>query len=140
MAFSSTIKGNNDGNDKKEPVDKTSYSNESGEDAGNMDEKGFDDQPLFPVIVDGYYGYMDRTGKIVIQPQFGEAGDFYEGLAKVNKNMKWGFIDKTGKIVIPLKYYAVDNFSEGLAAVCNEKWQWGFIDKTGKLVWKEKQN
>jgi hypothetical protein len=27
------------------------------------------------------YGYIDRRGKVVIQPQFCSSGDFFEGLA-----------------------------------------------------------
>lgn len=48
-------------------------------------------------------GYADKTGKIVINPQFGEATPFYGGLAAVffgsgpGNDMAW--IDKEGKIV-----------------------------------------
>src|SRR5215213_1611767 len=46
------------------------------------------------------YGYMDKTGRVVIAPQFFDSGHFSEGLAWVSvlKGGKWlyGFIDKTG--------------------------------------------
>ena len=58
------------------------------------------------------YGYIDKTGKIVIQPQFDEANAFYEGLASVEKNKKWGYIDKTGKIVIQPQFDLAGNFFE----------------------------
>jgi hypothetical protein len=48
----------------------------------------------------GKYGYIDKTGKIVIKPQFDKAYDFSEGLASISLNGKWGFIDNTGKIAI----------------------------------------
>lgn len=50
-------------------------------------------------------GFIDRTGKVVITPQFDqrfdqEQGVFSDGLATVAMGNKWGYIDKTGKWVI----------------------------------------
>jgi len=53
-----------------------------------------------PVLKDGKWGYIDTTGKVVIQPQFVKARFFREGLAAVMVGIKWGYIDTTGKIVI----------------------------------------
>ena len=78
-------------------------------------------------------GFIDKTGKEVIECKYSSAHDFHEGLAAVELNGKWGFIDKTGKVVIDFKYDSAYIFSEGLAAVeLNGKY--GFIDKTGKVV------
>ena len=46
------------------------------------------------------YGFIDRAGKMVINPQFDEATSFSEGLAAVLLSGKYGFIDRTGKMVI----------------------------------------
>jgi len=43
---------------------------------------------LLLVIQFSKYGYMDRTGKIVIPSKFYRAGDFSEGLAKVQLKIK----------------------------------------------------
>lgn len=43
------------------------------------------------------HGYIDKTGEIVILPQFDEAGDFSEGIASVAISQKVGCIDRTGK-------------------------------------------
>jgi len=43
------------------------------------------------------WGYIDKTGKIVFEPQFDNAGYFSEGLAGVRIGKKYGYIDKTGK-------------------------------------------
>jgi len=54
------------------------------------------------------YGFKDAKGKIIIPAIYDAAGDFSEGLARVNlgftmsSNGKWGFIDTTGKLVIPI--------------------------------------
>lgn len=68
------------------------------------------------------FGYIDKSGKLVIPLQFDQAGmwtmsEFHEGLAAVMLNGKYGFIDKTGKLVIPAKYSGVFDFSDGLAPV-----------------------
>ena len=39
------------------------------------------------------YGFIDKSGKVVIEPQFDLVFDFSEGLARVEKDGKWGFID-----------------------------------------------
>ncbi|MFB3897122.1 MAG: WG repeat-containing protein, partial [bacterium] len=44
-------------------------------------EKKAESGLLYPIKKDGKWGYIDRTGKIVIQPQFLERSRFQEGLA-----------------------------------------------------------
>ena len=83
------------------------------------------------------YGYMDKTGRVVIPPQFSDSGHFSEGLAWVSvlKERKWlyGFIDKTGKMVIkPQFVYQPGDFVDGLARVIGQT-DSGFIDHTGSF-------
>jgi hypothetical protein len=37
------------------------------------------------------WGFIDRTGNIVIDAQFDEADDFYEDLAMIKLGLKYGF-------------------------------------------------
>lgn len=79
------------------------------------------------------WGFIDKTGKIVIKSQFDYSDRFNEGLACVKLNDEYGFIDKAGKMVIKPQFDSCYDFSEGLARiVLNGKR--GFIDKTGKIV------
>jgi len=56
--------------------------------------------PLFIIEQNGKWGFIDKTGKIVIEPKFDNiARDFSEGLALFNLGSKYGYIDKTGKYV-----------------------------------------
>jgi len=82
------------------------------------------------------FGYMDKSMKIIIAPQYITAGSFYEGLASVqNKDHQWGFIDKEGKTVIPFSYQAQPTrFSCGLARVTNSKGKQGYINTSNELV------
>jgi hypothetical protein len=89
---------------------------------------------LRPIQQDSKWGYIDRSGKIAIKPQFSWAEEFSEGLAAFeNEDGKHGYIDETGKIVIEPKFDNWTNFSEGLAAVSVD-FKWGYIDRNGKWV------
>ena len=56
-------------------------------------------ETLYPFSDKGKYGYINKTGKVVLPAQFEFAEKFYEGLAVVKQGGKRGFIDATGKIV-----------------------------------------
>jgi hypothetical protein len=51
---------------------------------------------LFPIEQDCRHGYIDKSGSVVIAPQFEECRGFGEGVAAVKSNGKWGYIDTTG--------------------------------------------
>src|SRR5580700_5500673 len=72
---------------------------------------------LYPVRMNGKYAYINKSGKLVIQPQFDRAEPFTEGYAAVQTAGRWGFIDKTGKLTIAPQYDLADPYSEGLALV-----------------------
>ena len=55
---------------------------------------------IFPIKLNGKWGYIDRTGKIVVQPQFDHAFAYRDDLAPVQVGCKLGFINRIGKIVI----------------------------------------
>ena len=56
------------------------------------------DQILYPILRNGKWGYMNREGKVVIQPSFDDALTFSEGMAAVQVGGKWGYIDETGRL------------------------------------------
>lgn len=52
----------------------------------------------------GNHGYIDTTGKIVIDFQFQYACKFENGKAKIQLNNHWGTLDKLGKIRLEPKH------------------------------------
>lgn len=102
-----------------------------------------DPDPLFPILEHGKWGYMDRTGKMVISPEYYDAAPFKEGLARIqpwsvllSKAIRVYFIDKAGKMLNMSKIFSyAKDFSEGLAlvAIPGER-GFGHIDTTGRLV------
>jgi hypothetical protein len=85
-------------------------------------------------IYDGErWGYIDGTGKIVINPQFDRAGDFRNARAPVRIGDKWGYIDALGKYRINPQFNDAWAFSEGLARV-DVDGRIGFVDINGKMA------
>ena len=81
----------------------------------------------------GRYGYVNRMGKYVLEPQYEEAQPFSDFLAAVKKDGKWGFINGEGKFVIEPRFENAFLFSDGAAAV-EENGKWGFVNRSGKYL------
>jgi hypothetical protein len=77
-------------------------------------------QPESPQQFNEKYGYIDRTGQMVIAARFDRAWEFSDGLARVQLNGKTGFIDRTGNFVIPAELSNATDFQEGRAAAILE--------------------
>ena len=82
----------------------------------------------------GKMGFINKKGKIVIEPKYSCCGWFFEGLAIIESRGKLGFINKKGEVVIPCKYDVAMPFENGVALVGNNKSK-GFISKTGIEFW-----
>src|SRR5919206_2169414 len=92
---------------------------------------------LFPVRQNDLWGYIDRTGKLIIKPQFDVAWDFTEGLAYVKAGARRGIIDHKGKWVFELSDLDFAGpFAEGLAPVQTvaRPLRYGFVDRAGHVV------
>lgn len=92
---------------------------------------------LFPVTHKNRWGFIDASGKVVIQPTFAAASEFKEGFAAVQSGDKWGYINTAGVVVIPPQFEGADAFHEGLARVVYDREISefsGFIDPSGNLV------
>lgn len=100
---------------------------------------GFQEGMSVVIFPQGKYGFMDKSGEMVIPASFSQAGPFSDGLAMVRdgKSGKFGFINKSGKYLVQPIYDNAGDFSDGMAIVgikVGEKLKYGYIDKTGKLV------
>jgi hypothetical protein len=89
--------------------------------------------PLFRIVEGDKYGFIDRSGKVVIPPVFRNAGNFSEGLAPVRLHGLWGYIDVSGKFVIDAQFDYAGNFLESTAIVYKEGHPF-YIDKQGKKL------
>lgn len=119
-------------------------------------ESKSDTTSLYPISVEGVWGFINAAGKIVIKPQFHKVSNFSEGLAHVTipgedelfpDGFDEGFIDETGKFVIgpggppevelpELSSYSYGDFHDGMARfwVGDATGVGGYINKSGKLA------
>lgn len=89
--------------------------------------------------VDGrkYYGFMNISGKIIIEPYFSEVGVFSEdGRCPVCLDRKWGIIDKFGKLVVSFEFDEIrNNPSEGFWTCYLHDRGYGFLNlDTGSSI------
>lgn len=98
---------------------------------GNNDDDH--DVDLFPVLVDGEYGYINTDGTMVIEPQLQIAYPFNDGLAAVRDSWRWKYMNSKGEFVIEGSFQEIKTFSEGKAAVRMDG-RWGFINKKGDFI------
>ena len=93
---------------------------------------------LAAIVKNGKFGFIDKTGRVVVEPKFDYTGiAFRDGAMIVGEmkygRMKYGYVDKNGKTIIPPRYDEATYFSEGLASVrISDKWS--VIDKSGATV------
>jgi hypothetical protein len=95
---------------------------------------------LAPVLSFNKLGFMDRTGKVVIEPLFRETSGFSEGLAAVkiigsDGQYAWGYIDRAGRFAVAPQFRQAHPFAGGLAQVATADGKKQLIDGTGKVVW-----
>ncbi|MBQ8551950.1 MAG: WG repeat-containing protein [Clostridia bacterium] len=81
---------------------------------------------------DGYYGFMDYTGKWIIDPVYTSAEPFNEGLAVIGRDGKMGMIDTNGEFVIPMIFDYVGSVSGGIVTAWDESCGWIILNK---VVW-----
>jgi hypothetical protein len=65
---------------------------------------------LFPIGLNGKWGFVDSIGNIKISTTFDETNFFEYGLAVAKQNNKFGFIDEQGKWVIKPKFDKAGDF------------------------------
>ncbi len=85
-------------------------------------------------VKDGFtWGYKDAAGKWAIQPEYNDAENFNDGLARVQQGDKWIAIDTQGQEVPEekLKIRPIEPPSEGLTLAAGNGLL-GWIDSSGK--------
>jgi hypothetical protein len=97
---------------------------------------------LFPIFVPQgksktryRVGYIDKAGRLVIDPVFSQGTRFAEGKAAVQvKGGRWGVIDANGSFVIQPQLWNWCRFQDGLAPLATKEGKWGVIDEIGNFV------
>lgn len=81
---------------------------------------------------DGYYGFLDYTGRWIAQPIYTYAQPFVEGLAVIGFSTgKRCMIDTEGNIVLPFIYDYISNVSSGVVGAYSSD-GWSIFNKMSK--------
>jgi len=79
------------------------------------------------ISVRSQFGFADREGNIIIEPQYRQAEHFSEGLASVEIEGKSGYINRHGVFIIEPVFDHALSFCNNKALVCMDQ-KWGFIE------------
>ena len=61
-------------------------------------------QTLYPIRENGLWGYMNRAGEVVIEPQWAKLSPWYGDYAAATPDgQHWGIIDRNGETVLDRK-------------------------------------
>jgi len=106
---------------------------------GKEDGDLFNSEGLIKVQKDGYYGFINKDGEMVIRADFEKIGKFTNGVAVVSEETadgddKYAVIDTSGEFVVPYRTYDyISSFNCGLALVSDEDDKCGYINTSGDL-------
>ena len=90
------------------------------------------EQQLYKIRDRGKFGFMNRSGEVVIEPQYFEADEFYHGFSRVRMNDRLVLLDAMGRLYLKQLFNYIGYFEEELARVQLVQ-RWGYIDKKGNL-------
>lgn len=95
----------------------------------------FNELGLITVEVSGKFGFVNRSGEIIVPPELDIVWQFdRDGIAIVHGNAGYGIVGKEGYIISP-QFGAIGSFSDnGLAYAKSNQSIFGYIDKTGAWV------
>lgn len=85
----------------------------------------------------GKWGYIDQTGKVMIDYIFREAGSFHCGRAMARSGSAYGYIDILGNFAVSTKWRKAGDFSEDLAFATSDEYEKDrqyIINKVGEKV------
>jgi WG repeat protein len=92
---------------------------------------------LFRVRQSGKWGFIDKSGAVVLAPRFDRADDFAEGLASVQLGGRFFYVDEAGRTMLeppaPAGGGLHRKFSAGRAAL-RSGGAFGYIDRSGQMV------
>lgn len=88
---------------------------------------------LYGVKKDGKYGYVNKSGQMLVQNKFDAISVFSEGLAAVKIKDLWGYVDQAGQMVITPQFEEVLDFHKGISVV-KQNGKSNLMDAKGNLL------
>ena len=88
---------------------------------------------LLPAFVNGKYGYINETGRMVIDPVFDQGNPFRDDRALVRAKQRFGYINPDGVVVIDTIFDEALSFTERCAEVSYQGSRY-LIDTEGDIL------
>ena len=88
---------------------------------------------LFYIYQNGYFGFMDKSGNVLIEPKFSSIDEFGEDRILLSHANKYLIIDTSGNIIKELSCSSINSLKEDLAVISKDS-KCGYIDKNGDIV------
>jgi hypothetical protein len=89
---------------------------------------------LFPFVVDGKWGFIDKNGTPAIEPKFKSVSGFREGFAVVQTfDDKAALIDRKGVFAFPPVEMTLYSMSDGMTRVRQGE-KFGYLNKEGEIA------
>jgi len=92
---------------------------------------------LFPIKVDGKWGYIDASGELRIPAQYSDVDEFGElDVEPVSAAVGdlWGFINKEGEWIVEPRFHLAWNCVDDFAIAEMDDGKWRFINHDGDLI------
>ena len=88
----------------------------------------------FRIVQKGKWGYIDGTGKIVVEPKYSELRGLSSQRSRFKQGNKWGILDdQYGREIIEAKFEMLSYAQDGRAPFKHEG-KWGLIDLNGQVI------
>jgi hypothetical protein len=88
---------------------------------------------LAAVRVTGEWGFIDRTGTLVIAPQFEGVSGFRGGMSGIANGRKIGYVNTVGQVVVPPSLEYGSEFTDR-AALVSDSTGYKIIDSDGRML------
>lgn len=80
------------------------------------------------------WGYINSSGTLQISPEYAEAWDFHNGLARVSDGENYGYVDPDGNLAVPMIWKSAGDFSADGYAIVKDEYHAHLIDRSGSVV------
>lgn len=88
---------------------------------------------MYPAGKNGKTGFVNASGKWIIEAQFDETGNFHEQIAPIRMAGNWGMVAMDGRVIAEPKWDEIKDFQAGIAVVKASE-QYFLLDKSGQLL------
>lgn len=83
---------------------------------------GYTNRILIAVRQGEKYGYISKSGEIVVPIIYDDLKPFSSGRCVVKKGKKWGIVSTSNRILLPFKYNEIGEFLERITVKKGQKW------------------